>query len=140
MIELPQCKSRRSFPVPAGESICSHENFNGQAKTLADCVDCPFSDLAQANQERSSLVGSVSSFVSGAVGVAKAYFGTEEPPREVVNQRYKLCEACEKNLFGKCDVCNCFIGAKIRLSSQSCPLQKWLAYNGDIQPVHRSEN
>lgn len=46
-----------------------------------------------------------------------------------VDQRRSLCDACEnkKVVFGAdvCGLCGCWIPAKIKISSTSCPGHKW---------------
>ena len=71
--------------------------------------------------------GEIFNAISGAIGAAKAYFGWDATPDEERQKRYELCAACPENDCGKCRLCNCPVGAKIRVASQSCPINKWLA-------------
>jgi hypothetical protein len=51
-------------------------------------------------------------------------------PKEVAEQRMGVCRDCEN--FGKtvpkvCDVCSCFMPAKVMLRKYACPVGKWAA-------------
>ena len=48
---------------------------------------------------------------------------TEE---EVWDARYEICKACTHfNALKQCDLCHCFMIAKVRLKEAYCPLMKW---------------
>jgi hypothetical protein len=41
-------------------------------------------------------------------------------------QRLDICTSCPSLLGnGKCGICKCFVSAKTKISSQSCPAGKW---------------
>ena len=71
--------------------------------------------------------GDGSRLIKGAVGVAKAALGVQADAVEVVQERWATCLACEEHDCGRCKVCGCFTGAKVRLASESCPQGKWTA-------------
>lgn len=50
-------------------------------------------------------------------------------PKAVRVHRLHLCLDCQYHDSGVCDLCECFIGAKTKLSSESCPDQppRWKA-------------
>lgn len=50
-------------------------------------------------------------------------------PRYEHEKRQAICAYCRHNNNGTCELCACFISAKILLSSESCPdtPQRWLA-------------
>ena len=47
----------------------------------------------------------------------------------VSEQRLSICNACEekRNVFGldQCQVCNCLIKLKVKLTYTKCPIDKW---------------
>ena len=59
----------------------------------------------------------------GAVGIAVAVTGLDPAEPELVQRRMAICGECEHSKFkpGKCDLCGCLLGAKIRLASEKCP-------------------
>lgn len=42
-------------------------------------------------------------------------------------KRITVCVGCEFHNpeIGKCTECGCFIGAKVQISAQTCPIHKW---------------
>lgn len=46
---------------------------------------------------------------------------------EVSIQRIEICNRCEQlfHLTRNCKRCGCFVDAKVKLKSASCPLNKW---------------
>ena len=45
----------------------------------------------------------------------------------VAEERYKICESCEKfsETLKLCLVCKCFMPGKVKIEFSSCPLNKW---------------
>ena len=76
----------------------------------------------------------VGDLVRGAVGVAKAALGVQAAPAAVVRERWGHCLACLKHDCGRCLVCGCFTGAKIRVAGESCPERKWVAVTVNTEP------
>jgi len=81
-------------------------------------------------------MGCCGNIVTGAVGLAKAAVGADAAPPEVVQQRRDLCRECphasrnperahlpSKGLttLSTCALCGCFIAAKTKIASESCP-------------------
>ncbi len=57
-------------------------------------------------------------------GIKKALIYDED----IINKRWDLCKDCEFLLFkSNCKKCGCFMKAKVRVASASCPLNppKW---------------
>ena len=139
--KLPGCIYRGEVKNEDAEFGCSCEKREQAPATLAICLDCPFrvaNHFDAANQmsldllamdatSEKTLFGKTTEVIGGAIGVAKAYFGWDVTPEEERQKRYELCAACSENDCGQCRLCHCAIGAKIRVASQSCPIQKWLA-------------
>ena len=48
-------------------------------------------------------------------------------PDEIANARYEMCKACPEfiNITKQCKKCGCFMAAKTRLESATCPIGKW---------------
>jgi len=70
----------------------------------------------------------------GAVGLTKAALQIDKCDDNVIKQRLKICHDCEHrtqsksasgNIISRCKICKCFIKAKVRISKESCPLNKW---------------
>lgn len=46
--------------------------------------------------------------------------------KELINKRMNICKECpELTKVRTCKKCGCFMPAKIRLASATCPLNKW---------------
>lgn len=41
------------------------------------------------------------------------------------SSRLEICERCEHYKNGLCEACGCFMQAKARLATASCPIGKW---------------
>ncbi len=52
----------------------------------------------------------------------------EVVPPEIENKRGETCDNCEHREGFQCQKCTCFIPLKIKLSTESCPIQKWGEY------------
>lgn len=64
----------------------------------------------------------------GVKGLAKAAAGVDRAPDDVIAQRQATCSACEQGAGrALCGVCGCLLAAKLRVASESCPLDppKW---------------
>lgn len=81
----------------------------------------------------------------GIVGLTKAAaqsagIAVDKAPRGVVQARRDVCRECPEatrneakistptkglTTLSRCKKCNCFIAAKTKLASQSCPMDKW---------------
>ena len=47
-------------------------------------------------------------------------------PKSVQDARMEICKACDKNEWGRCTECGCFLIAKVKPNNMKCPLDKWL--------------
>ncbi len=47
--------------------------------------------------------------------------------QEIINQRLAVCKACPEfiAMTSQCRKCGCFMSAKTRLRTASCPIDKW---------------
>jgi len=61
----------------------------------------------------------------GAVKLAKAELGVDDVSLEVLTERRTICNTCDKNDFGRCQECGCYLWAKTRLKSEKCPIGSW---------------
>ena len=43
----------------------------------------------------------------------------------ILKSRRELCEACPFKMGKRCTICTCYIKQKTRLSTESCPKNKW---------------
>ena len=41
------------------------------------------------------------------------------------DKRLQICQKCEKNDSGVCDICKCVLVAKTKSEDSACPLKKW---------------
>lgn len=53
----------------------------------------------------------------------------EVVPRDIEELRAGVCDRCEFSEGFQCQKCTCFIPLKIKLSTESCPIQKWGEYH-----------
>ena len=62
--------------------------------------------------------------------------------QSTVVERLFHCGQCEhkkgSGFMARCNLCGCFIEAKTRLASQSCPVGRWSAVGGE-KPVQESK-
>lgn len=49
---------------------------------------------------------------------------------DVLALRWSQCKACDRfdPDFRQCKVCSCFVGVKVQLATEQCPLGKWRIY------------
>lgn len=45
--------------------------------------------------------------------------------KEYFDKRLQICQNCEKNDKGVCDICKCVLVAKTKSEDSACPLKKW---------------
>jgi hypothetical protein len=55
-------------------------------------------------------------------------------PTEVLEERRAECKSCDQLVNDRCKLCGCFYEKKIRLATESCPMNppRWSAYNGEM--------
>jgi hypothetical protein len=54
--------------------------------------------------------------------------------------RIEICNQCEEYKFKICDVCGCFMPAKVSMFGSSCPKDKWKACTtGEVTPPFNQE-
>jgi len=63
--------------------------------------------------------------LKGAVGLAKAHLGIDAADKETVESRQATCLGCDRFDFGKCKECGCYLHAKVRIKSETCPIGRW---------------
>jgi hypothetical protein len=90
--------------------------------------------------------GCAGKIAKGIKGLAKAALRIDRADPEFVQQRNEICKACpvarkcSKNsttvcwcgnlmdgIAGKSTACGCFLPAKLRIKSETCPLNNWMA-------------
>ena len=50
--------------------------------------------------------------------------------KELAQQRYETCKACDKlTAIKTCSECGCFMPAKVKFAASTCPLNKWATGN-----------
>jgi len=146
IVFIQQCEFRS--PEKNGAFDCSWTERPRKSICYDDCAVCPLmnnqfvaeqpvDETAPEVDQRRMGIGDV---VAGGIGVAKAFFGIDKSPDELISERYNICQSCDKNNFGMCAICNCYIAAKVRIAGESCPINKWSPFDGQLQPVHRTEN
>ena len=57
--------------------------------------------------------------------------------KQEIKKRITICKECDKFIkeIKICNVCKCFMPAKIGFSFTSCPLGKWSEVNSTEQPI-----
>ena len=63
--------------------------------------------------------------IMGGAKLLKSELGIDAADAETVQNRMNICLGCEKYNFGVCEDCGCFTAAKVKLSSEKCPIGKW---------------
>ncbi len=63
--------------------------------------------------------------ILGGAKLLKSELGIDASDEETVEKRKKLCIGCDKYDFGVCSDCGCFCAAKVKLTSEKCPIGKW---------------
>ena len=61
----------------------------------------------------------------GAVGLAKSELGVGHAPPEIIELRSSVCRSCDRQDLGVCQECGCYCAAKVKLTKERCPLDKW---------------
>jgi hypothetical protein len=87
--------------------------------------------------------GKAGRLARGAAGLAKAGLGIDRAAADVITMRRDICRTCSKatlrpykdgteglTTLSRCTGCHdgklpCFIGAKTKVLSETCPLGKW---------------
>lgn len=67
-------------------------------------------------------------FFKGVKGLVKSSLGIDLASEETIKKRKEVCYKCEyliKQTFLKCGICKCYISAKVRIKSESCPKGFW---------------
>ncbi|MGA1046372.1 MAG: DUF6171 family protein [Phycisphaerales bacterium] len=72
-----------------------------------------------------SCCGNRVSVMSGAVRLLQSEIGIGVASDEIVADRRRACESCDRWDHGRCRECGCFTFAKTKLRSERCPLGKW---------------
>lgn len=45
--------------------------------------------------------------------------------KKVQDERWDICDTCYHNCGGRCAICGCQIGTKVKFAASRCPLMKW---------------
>ena len=92
-------------------------------------------EKSAVKQKKAGCCGAISNAVSAVGRVAPAVMAGDEIKVEpdVKRARHEMCLKCEhltslnKHTPFQCALCNCFIGLKTALATESCPAGKWRA-------------
>ena len=63
--------------------------------------------------------------ITGGAKLLKSELGIDAADAETMDKRKNICLGCEKYNFGVCTDCGCFCAAKVKLTSEKCPIGKW---------------
>lgn len=63
--------------------------------------------------------------ILGGAKLLKSELGIDAADSDAVQTRKETCLKCEKYNFGVCEECGCFCAAKVKLSTEKCPIGKW---------------
>jgi len=57
----------------------------------------------------------------------KNYIFPNKETEELAKKRISICFSCTnyKQKINRCNICGCFMPAKVRSINSSCPLKKW---------------
>jgi hypothetical protein len=84
---------------------------------------------SKVNEETPSVIELVGSLSKSALGWVQSGFSIPDP--ETFNARLEICKGCEfwdESGFvntGRCKKCGCSTQAKLRMSTEKCPIGKW---------------
>jgi hypothetical protein len=101
-------------PSPAPPTKTPREPKATRTKA-ADRPGCP---------ERRMLAG-VKRLAAGGIAFITLELGADAAPPDVADLRWSTCLTCDRFDRGICLECDCHLSAKVRLKSQSCPLNLW---------------
>ena len=45
--------------------------------------------------------------------------------QDIIDSRRAICDSCEHKVGLNCKICKCFISAKTKVATTSCPINKW---------------
>lgn len=88
-------------------------------KRTKDCNTC--GNKKKKKKEKTTFVD----VVKGGAKLLKSELNIGVVGDDIFEKRKSLCLACEHYDFGKCEKCGCFCGAKAKLKTEKCPLNKW---------------
>lgn len=63
--------------------------------------------------------------IKAGVGIVRAALGLNATPRDILVLRLNECDTCPENDLGQCAVCGCYVAAKARVASETCPKNRW---------------
>lgn len=63
--------------------------------------------------------------ILGGAKLLKSELGVDAADADTVESRKNTCLGCDRYNFGVCMDCGCFCAAKVKLSSEKCPIGKW---------------
>jgi hypothetical protein len=61
-------------------------------------------------------------------------------PERTQSLRRQTCHTCPHRVGEQCQICTCFIGVKVMLSSESCPKGYWKTLTLLSKPVTKNPN
>ena len=64
-------------------------------------------------------------YLVGIFGLTQYILHINRTPVEEIEKRKKICKRCPQRTRYKCISCGCFLPAKIRVYTESCPLHFW---------------
>ncbi len=63
--------------------------------------------------------------MKGAAGLVKAELGIGKVDDATEAKRRALCVECDQYDFGRCLECGCYLHAKVKIESETCPIGRW---------------
>jgi len=93
--------------------------------TVEDIDEYLQSPESHVNTESCKGCGGKRKIPKGIIGLAKAEFGINKASEDLIAERKAICMRCEHNDIGRCERCNCYLYAKIRIKGEKCPENKW---------------
>lgn len=77
----------------------------------------------QAGQEPPGLAEQVGNLLASAARFVAS--GLKFSTKEEAAARLAVCTPCPQYNLGRCNVCGCFLVAKVVLKEEKCPIGKW---------------
>lgn len=81
------------------------------------------------------IIHTIKKLAKGGKGLLKAEMGIDGVTKDEALQRRTICEQCDRQDFGVCLECECFLAAKIQVKKEKCPLDKWVVLTANQTPA-----
>lgn len=128
------CECKRRHRCHMGQGPPDHPNDPDPD----DCMQCLYrpleeQPLLEPYLKTPGLREKMANLSSAIWKWGKSGFGLA--PKEVQDERLAICGGCKFLMANRtCAKCGCFVDTKVRLPTESCPINKWLPYEKTQDP------